>query len=116
MKTYIQPGDAVTITAPVGGTTSGVGILIGDHLFGIATETVAVGVSTDIMTTGVVEIAKTSALEILAGETCFWDDTGKEVDKTASGQKAVGVAVADAANPSATVKMLLVPSTRDAAA
>jgi predicted RecA/RadA family phage recombinase len=55
----------------------------------------------------VVEIGKTSALAISVGDRLFWDDTNKVVNKTTTAQQQVGVAVAAAANPSATVKMLI---------
>jgi predicted RecA/RadA family phage recombinase len=109
MKNFVQEGDVITITAPTGGTTSGVGVLIG-ALFGVATETVAAGVTTTIVVDGVVEIAKTSALAIAVGDRLFWDDTNKVVNKTATAQQHVGVAVEAAANPSGTVKMLLEPA------
>jgi len=55
----------------------------------------------------VVEIGKTSALAISVGDRLFWDATNKVVNKTATAQQCVGIAVEAAANPSATVKMLL---------
>ena len=56
---------------------------------------------------GVVEIAKTSALAISVGDVLYWDATNSVVNKTTSSQRAVGVAVEGASNPSATVKMQL---------
>ena len=114
MKNYVQPGDVITVTAPAGGMTSGVGVLIGDHLFGVATGDVAAGQSGEVQTTGVVDIAKTSALAIAVGDSLFWDDSNKVVNKTATAQKAVGYAVLAAADPSPTVRMRLVASTRAA--
>lgn len=106
---YRSSGNNITVAAPTGGTTTGVGVLISD-LFGIASNTVAVGVDVALITEGVVEIAKTSALQIDVGDVVYWDDTGKEVDKTAAAQKPVGIAVSDAANPSATVLVKLTPN------
>jgi len=103
---FIQPGKVVTITAPSGGVTSGVGVLVGS-LFGVAQHDAADGEEVEILTEGVVEIAKTSALAISVGDRLFWDDTNKVVNKTATAQQCVGVAVADAANPSPTVSMRL---------
>ena len=57
------------------------------------------------------DIAKTSALAISAGDRLFWDGTNKVVNKTATAQVCVGVAVAAAANPSAIVRMKLAAST-----
>jgi predicted RecA/RadA family phage recombinase len=61
MKTYIAPRHSITITAPSGGVTSGQGVLIGT-LFGIAQADSAEGTEAEILTEGVVEIGKTSAL------------------------------------------------------
>jgi predicted RecA/RadA family phage recombinase len=103
---YIQPGHTLTVTAPTGGVLSGRGVLIGT-LFGIAQYDAVEGADVEILTEGVVEIGKTSALAIGVGDRLFWDDTNKVVNKTTTAQQQVGVAVAAAANPSATVKMLI---------
>ena len=105
-KTYIQPGHTLTVAAPTGGVLSGQGVLIGT-LFGIAQHDAVEGAELEILTQGVVEIGKTSALAIGVGDRLFWDDTNKVVNKTTTAQQQVGVAVAAAANPSATVKMLI---------
>ena len=110
MKTYVAPGRSITVTAPAGGVTSGQGVLIGT-LFGIAQADAAEGTEAEILTEGVVEIAKTSALSIDVGDRLFWDATNKVVNKTATAQVCVGVGVSAAANPSATVKMKLGTST-----
>ena len=106
MKTFIQPGRTLTVAAPTGGVVSGEGVLIG-ALFGMATTDAAEGAEVEILTEGVVEIAKTSALAIDVGDRLFWDDTNAVVNKTATAQLCVGVAVAAAADPSDTVKMKL---------
>ena len=103
---YIQPGRSITVAAPTGGVLSGQGVLIGT-LFGIAQYDAVEGAEVEILTEGVVEIGKTSALAISVGDRLFWDDTNKLVNKTTTAQQQVGVAVAAAANPSATVKMLI---------
>ncbi len=106
MKNFIQPGHHLTVTCPSGGTVSGRGVIIGT-LFGVATTDAAAGDPVELCMRGVVEIAKTSALAISVGDRLFWDDTNKVVNKTTTSQVCVGVAVADAANPSPTVLMLL---------
>lgn len=114
MKNFIQPGDLLSL-APGANVSSGVGYLFGSCLFGVATDDVASGVVGSFAITGVVEIAKTSALAITAGDRLFWDATNKCVNKTTTSQMCVGRAIADAANPSATVLMLLGPATAVAA-
>jgi len=63
------------------------------------------GTASAFVTRGVVTIAKTSALAIAVGDVLYWDATNSVVNKTTSGQRAVGIAVEAAANPSSTVKM-----------
>ncbi len=110
MKTFVQPGRSITVAAPTGGVSSGDGVLIG-NLFGIAQGDSLATEDVEILTEGVVEIAKTSALAISVGDRLFWDGTNKVVNKTATAQVCVGIAVAAAANPSAIVSMKLAAST-----
>lgn len=106
MKNFIQPGDVLTLT-PAAAVASGVGYLFGTGLFGVATDDVAISTPGSFVTEGVVEIAKTSALAISIGDRLYWDATNKVVNKTATAQQCVGIAVGDAANPSSTVLMKL---------
>lgn len=106
MKNFVQDGDVLTLT-PAAAVASGVGYLFGTALFGVATDDVASGAAGEFITEGVVEIAKTSALAIAVGDRLYWDATNKCVNKTTASQECVGVAVAAAANPSATVLMKL---------
>jgi predicted RecA/RadA family phage recombinase len=106
MKAYIQPGRALTVIAPAGGVLSGQGVLIGT-LFGIAQYDAVEGAEVEILTEGVVEIDKTSALQIDVGDRLFWDATNKVVNKTATAQVCVGIAVSTAANPSGSVRIKL---------
>src|SRR5512147_7526 len=103
-KTYIQPGHTLTIAAPTGGVLSDQGVLIG-ALFGIAQSDAVEGADVEILTEGVVEVAKTSALQIDVGDRLFFDATNTVVNTTATAQQQIGVAIAAAANPSSTVKM-----------
>lgn len=106
MDSYIQPGNTLSL-APGADVAAGVGYLFGTSLFGVAAEDVASGVVGAFVTEGVVEIAKTSALAITAGDRLFWDATNKVVNKTLTSQQCVGIALANAANPSSTVIMKL---------
>ena len=106
MKNIVQAGDVLNLT-PAAAVASGVGYLFGTSLFGVACGDVASGASGSFLTEGVVEIAKTSALAITTGDRLYWDATNKVVNKTATAQQCVGIAVADAANPSPTVTMKL---------
>lgn len=106
MKNFVQPGQVLSL-APGADVASGVGYLFGTSLFGVATVDVTSGSVGAFVTEGVVDIAKTSALAITAGDRLFWDATNKCVNKTTTAQQCVGIALADAANPSATVTMKL---------
>jgi predicted RecA/RadA family phage recombinase len=107
MKNYVQRGEVLDLTPSVA-VSSGVGFLFGAALFGVAKNDVAANTEGQFQTEGVVDIAKTSALAISVGDRLYWDATNKVVNKTATAQQQVGVAVAAAANPSSTVKMKLV--------
>jgi predicted RecA/RadA family phage recombinase len=106
MINYVQEGKTLSLT-PGANVAAGAGYLFGTTLFGVATSAVTSGVSGEFQTEGVIEIAKTSALAISVGDLLYWDATNSVVNKTTSSQRAVGQAVAAAANPSATVKMKL---------
>lgn len=106
MINYVQDGDVLDL-APGADVAAGVGYLFGTALFGVAAVDATSGTASSFITRGVVEIGKTSALAITLGDVLYWDPTGKVVNKTTASQRAVGVAVAGASNPSATVKMRL---------
>lgn len=106
MKNFVQYGGTLDL-APGADVASGVGYLFGASLFGVAITDAVNGTASAFQCAGTVEIAKTSALAISVGDRLFWDATNKVVNKTTTAQQQVGVAVAAAANPSATVKMLI---------
>lgn len=98
MKTYIQHGAILTVTAPAE-VASGDGVLIGS-LFGVSQIAAASGAEITIVTQGVIELAKTAAQEWSVGDKIYWNDTTKKATTAASGNTLIGVAVAAAANPS----------------
>jgi predicted RecA/RadA family phage recombinase len=106
MNNFILRGKTLTLT-PGAAVAAGAGYLFGTALFGVATAAVANGVPGEFITEGVVEIAKTSALAIAVGDVVYWVPGSSVVNKTTSGQRAVGVCVEAAANPSATVLIKL---------
>jgi predicted RecA/RadA family phage recombinase len=105
MKNFIQHGDVLTLT-PAAAVASGEGYLAG-ALFGVATGAVAANTPGEFKTSGVFELPKTSALAINVGDVVYWDAAAKVVNKTTAGQRGIGVAVATAGNPSASVKVRL---------
>lgn len=106
MKNYIQNGDVITVTAPVGGLASGQGVLIG-NLFGVAATTVAEGESVEIATVGVYELPKLASAVIAAGARVAWDDTAKQVVLPGTGMVPIGIATVAAGNGITTVRVRL---------
>lgn len=116
MKLEIGGADTITITS-AGALTAGTGTLVGTSIFGVPmTSATGSGELVEIKVQGKVTLAKTSALEITAGDALYWDDTNKVVNKTSAAQREIGWAISDAANPSATVDVYLVPTVRTSVA
>lgn len=109
MKNYVKEGQTITVTAPYNVLSGGL-LLKGTHFVGVATSDALSGAEVEAITTGVVNVAKTSALAISVGDAVYLDNAAKVVNKTAAAQKQVGIAVSDAANPSATVWVRLTPN------
>jgi predicted RecA/RadA family phage recombinase len=105
MKTFIQPGENLTVAAPYD-RESGEAMLVG-ALVGVAQEKVTAGDDVVMVRRGVFEHAKTSAQAWTVGAKIYWDDTNKVFTTAASGNTLCGAAVEVAANPSATGKVLL---------
>jgi predicted RecA/RadA family phage recombinase len=104
MINYVLDGKVLNLD-PGATVAAGVGHLFGAALFGVAAVDAVSGTASAFVTSGVVTIAKTSALAISIGDRLFWDATNSVVNKTSSAQQQVGVAVGAAANPSSTVSM-----------
>lgn len=105
MRNYVQTGVNLTLPAPAN-VLSGAGVLVGS-IFGVASESALSGEDLAIVTRGVFALPKVSALAVAIGDKVYWDDTAKLVNKTASGNTLIGVAVSAAANPSGTVDVRL---------
>ena len=105
MKNFIQPGGTVTLTSP-SAVSSGDGLLVGS-LFGVASGDAASGADVEAMTEGVFDLVKISAQAWSQGDKVYWDGTNKECTVVAAGNVLIGVAMADAANPSDTGRVLI---------
>lgn len=105
MQNFIQSGDVITVNAPAN-VVSGQIVVVGS-LVGVAQKSAASGAPVAIVTTGVFSYAKVSALAIAAGDKLYLVAADNNLSKTASSNTLVGVAVAAAANPSATVEFKL---------
>lgn len=113
-KNIYKAGPPVQVIAP-SAVTAGTGFLLG-QLFLIPIHSAASGARVECYAECEIEIAKTSALTITAGDTLYWDDANKVVNKTSSGAKEVGFATGDAANPSSTVRAMIRPEPRTSVA
>ena len=114
MKTFVQPGDTITVTANRT-ALSGAGMKIG-QIFGVLVKDAVNTTSTELQVEGVVTIAKTSALALAQGDTVYWDNTGFVVNATSAAQQEVGYVTVAAGNPSPTVTIRLVPTLRTSVA
>ncbi len=91
MRTYIQPGHALTLLAP-SDVASGDGLLVG-AIFGVASHDALAGAEVETQLTGVVDIAKAASQAWTAGARVHWDNTAKRATTVASGNTPIGVAV-----------------------
>ena len=96
----------ITVTAPVGGVTSGQGVLIGS-LFGVAAFDATEGEAVEIATRGVFDLPKEPAAVIAVGDRVAWGDTAKEIAQPGVGLYPVGIATLTAGNGVATVTLRL---------
>lgn len=100
-KNYMQPGNVVSVLAPRT-VTSGEMVTVG-VLSGVAQTDAASGAAVEIATQGVYTLAKTSAQAWTVGAAIYTiPATGVCTTATTAGNVLVGVAMAIAANPSAT--------------
>jgi len=105
MKTFIQTGDVLTLTAP-DDLTSGQAFQVG-AIIAVATHDAASGAPVEAITRGVIEHAKTSDEAWTVGALVYWDDTAGEFTTTSTDNTLAGVAVAAADDPSATGRVRL---------
>jgi predicted RecA/RadA family phage recombinase len=114
MKNYVSNGKTIPYTPSGDDVASGQAILVGDIL-GVAVADIADGEEGELALEGVFNVPKKSTDTFDAGQIVFWDaaTNGGELTETASTHKPVGVCMAAAGNPSATVPLKLVPLTQD---
>ncbi|MFS0737549.1 DUF2190 family protein [Sphingomonas sp. 1P06PA] len=91
MKTYVQPGETLPLTAPYA-VASGGGFLVGS-IFAIAKHDAASGAPVEGLRIGVNDVAKATGEAWTAGQKVYWDNTNKRLTTTSSGNTLVGAAV-----------------------
>jgi len=102
MNNYIEKGEVLELTAPVGGVVKNTPYKIGD-LIVIATVSADAGAKfSAFVGPGVVEVAKVSAQAWTENVKVYWDNTAGNFTTTSSGNTLAGTAAKAAANPSAT--------------
>lgn len=105
MKTFIQRGENITVSAPAA-VTSGAGVLVGS-LFGVANGDADNGGDVVLSTVGVYELPKKTADDLAVGETVYWDATNDEVTETITSNIKIGLAIAAAGAGVTTAKIRL---------
>ena len=124
MSLYVRQDHANVVEVAFSTSASigaGRGVLVG-NLFGVAehdiaatTAAPAAGLGANLRVRGVVQVIKTGSLAVGIGDTLYWDDSGKVVNKTNT-TKEVGIATTSTSNGAGetTVNMLLVQTLRNA--
>jgi predicted RecA/RadA family phage recombinase len=107
MKNYVQEGKNLPYLVPSATTiASGQGVKVG-LLFGVAIIGGTTGHTISLATEGVYDLPKAGSLAINIGDAVYWDDTNKRVNKTASGNLPVGIAVESVGSAATTVNVKL---------
>ena len=91
MKTFIQPGQTVTLTAPYD-VISGACLKVG-AIVGVAANDAAAGAEVEVMLTGVHDLEKAPSQAWTPGVKIYWDDTNKVTTTTATSNTLIGVAL-----------------------
>ena len=98
MKTYVRPGEIVTFTAPSGGVTVDVPVLIGNLLV-IPTSTVAATLPFEGAVQGVfANMPKATGTAWTEGEILYWDNSAFDFTTVSTSNYRVGCAAVAAAS------------------
>lgn len=92
MKTLVQDGDVVPLTAPYD-VLSGRGFLV-DGVFAVAMADALSGAAVEGRVRGVFDLVKIGSQAWTLGQTVHWDNTNKRLTGVAAGNRRVGVAMA----------------------
>lgn len=106
MRNYVQPGDTLDLTAPVGGVVSGQAALFG-AIFGIASTDATAGAKVAVKVEGVFIVPKATGAGLTEGAKTYWDATAKKVTATATDNTLIGHAVEAAASDATTALVRL---------
>lgn len=106
MNNFVSPGEVLTLTAPIGGVTKGLGYRIGS-LVVLATVTADAGDLFAGLVEGVATVLKATGSAWTEGEKLYWDNSAKKFTDSAGGNTLVGVAAAAAGSGDTTGKVRL---------
>lgn len=96
MRNFHQPGNSLTLPAPVGGIAAGDPYQLG-QLFGVAANTAAQGDDFDLELDGVFELPKPAGEVWETGELLYWDPVNFVVTRAGGALLFIGAAPAPAA-------------------
>jgi predicted RecA/RadA family phage recombinase len=105
VNNFVQPGNVLTVVAPVGGVVADQLVFAGS-IVGVATCTAAAGAQVEVAVEGVFDLAKVPADALVGGSIAKADATGHVA---AAGTKDIGWVVNDAAAGSTTARVRLCP-------
>jgi predicted RecA/RadA family phage recombinase len=113
MKNQVQAGDAIYVTAPAGGFTSGNAYQIGTSvalgcLFGVAGATVLVGVTGVLWVVGCFTLPKLSTDTWNVGDSIYWDNSLFQCNKVNTNLK-IGICIVPAASTTVIGTVRLTP-------
>ncbi len=94
---YLRPGRVCTFTAPTGGVTAGVPVLIGSLLV-VPETTVAAGLPFEGAAEGIWLLPKADAQAWAEGAIIYWDNVAKNCTTVSTSNYRVGVAAAAVAS------------------
>lgn len=110
MKSFIQPGDALELTAPAGGVVSG-GVYqfgpAGAKLIAIADHDADAAAKATFNTEGVFEVTKQNSDDFVEGEEVYWDESNDRVEKKATGFFKMGTSTETTASGVTVMKVKL---------
>ena len=105
MKNFVQAGSAITVIAAAP-ASSGAVVKLG-NLIGVAQGSAATGEELVLATYGVFDLPKVAADVLAVGDPVYWRSSDGLVTGVATGNSKIGVAVSDAGDPSASVRVRL---------
>jgi predicted RecA/RadA family phage recombinase len=111
MKTFVQPGETITIASPAGGNLSG-DFINANGIRGVALNTALVGANSPVLRDGVHLLPKAAGTAWVQGQSLYFDAVAKAFTTVAAGNLAFGLAAAAALSADTTGQVLLAPAFR----